>query len=225
MTLIPSEAWNVAGVEGDKYTVGPFCDAPGCKRPVDHKHHLWRRSFLGGDYWWVRVPTSRGTTVTIRNVVGLCYHHHEDVTGDVGGHKAWIRWNEQREDFDWLESVDYGHWQKIGTLTLPTSPEPTAPIQESERCPTCGHVKRHDHEHREPGPRRAKKSWTMKVPADSENGWEEIEEYVEIIGEAIGAGEYTSALRRFYVVQPSLFWVMQNLDAFVHDFYDEKETA
>jgi len=222
VTLIPSEAWNVAGVEGDKYTVGPYCDAPGCKRPVDHKHHLWRRSFLGGDFWWVRVPTSRGTTV-IRNVIGLCYHHHEDVTGGPGGHRAWIKWIPEREEFDWLESVDYGHWQKIGRLILPVAVEETAPAEEPERCPTCGRVKRHDHEHHEPGPKRTRKTWTVKVPDEAEDGAAILDEMVEILAESIGAEEWTSALKRYHVLLPALVWVMQNQDDFSRDFYDERK--
>lgn len=223
MTLVPSEAWNVKGIDGDRYMVGPFCDAPGCKRPVDHKHHLWRRSFLGGDFWWVRVPTIRGTTITIRNVVGLCWRHHQDVTGDVGGHKAWIKWVPEHEDFDWLESVDYGHWTKIGKLTLPAPSEKTGPAKPmppgSERCPTCGHVKHHEHEHHKPGPKRAKKSWTVKVPADAEDGAEILDELVQIVAEAIGAEEHTSALRRYHVLVPALVWVSQNLDSFQEDFF------
>jgi hypothetical protein len=229
MTLIPSEAWNVRGVEGDHYKVGPFCDAPGCKLPVDHKHHLWRRSFLGGDYWWVRVPTMEGATRTIRNVVGLCYHHHDDVTGDVGGHKAWIKWVPERGDFDWLESVDYGHWVKIGTLTLPAPSESAAPARpmmpDSNRCPTCGRVKHAEHEHHEPGPRRARKSWTVKVPDDAEDGAAILDELVEIVAEAIGAEEHTSALKRYHVLVPALVWIVQNQDDFSRDFYDERKAV
>lgn len=227
MTLIPSEAWNVAGVKGDHYTVGPYCDAPGCKRPVDHKHHLWRRSFLGGDHWWVRVPTARGTTIVIRNVVGLCWHHHEDVTGGPGGHKAWIQWVEEREDFDWLEADGYSKWIKIGRLTLPAPTELPKQDRNPKRCPTCGRVERHDHDHRqEPAPKRQRKSWVVAVPADSEDGAAILEELIEIIAEAIGAEEFTSALKRYHVLLPALVWVVQNQDDFARDFFDErKETA
>jgi len=225
MTLIPSEAWNVAGVDGDTYKVGPYCDKPGCKLPVDHKHHLWRRSFLGKDYWWVRVPTSRGTK-TIRNVIPLCYHHHADVTGDIGGHQSWIRWSEEREEFDWLDSAGYGHWTKIGSFTVPAPSEtaaPTKPLGPDERCPTCGRMKHREHEHHEPGPKRARKSWMVKVPADSEDGAAILDELVEIVAEAIGAEEHTSALKRYHVLVPALVWVVQNQDQFAQDFYDERK--
>lgn len=225
-TLLPSEAWNVAGVEGDHYTVGPFCDAPGCRRTVDHKHHLWRRSFLGGDFWWVRVPLPDEATTTIRNVVGLCYHHHDDVTGAVGGHRAWIRWVPEDGVFYWLESDGYDHWTSIGTLSLPAPLEPPVPPggREAERCPTCGRVKHREHEQHEPSPKRPKKTWTISVPADAEDGAAILDELVEIIAETIGAEEHTSRLKRYHVVLPALVWVVQNSDEFARDFYDESRT-
>jgi len=214
MTLLPSESWNIAGVEGDRYTVGPYCDAPGCKRPVDHKHHLWRRSFLGGDFWWVRVPVEASETTVIRNVVGLCWHHHDDVTGQGGGHKAWIRWTPERQELAWMEAVDYGHWIQIGTLSLPAPSDhaaPATPGREAERCPTCGKLKRkhEDHEH-EPQPRRPRRTWTIKVPDDKENGAEVLNELVEACAEIFGHDEYRSATRRYYTVAQALALVLQN---------------
>lgn len=215
MTLLPSDSQLVEAVEGDRYMVGPYCDAPGCKRPVDHKHHLWRRSFLGGDYWWVRVPIADDKTTTIRNVIGLCWQHHEDVTGGPGGHRAWIRWVEDPDQaLHWLENDGYDHWISIGTLSLPAPPEAApAPTRsrETERCPTCGHRIRpgDEHEH-EPGPKRPRKTWTVHVPADSEDGAEILDELVEACAEIIGTDEYTSKLKRYHTLTKALYLVIQN---------------
>lgn len=208
MTLLPHEDWSVAGVEGDRYTVGPYCQAPGCKRPVDHKHHLWRRSFIGGDYWWVRVPINGGTK-TIRNVVGLCWHHHEDVTGTGGGHKAWVRWIPEAQHFIWMENDGYDHWIQTGTLSLPALPEPAPDQEEAERCPTCGKLQKVKHDH-EPQPKRARKTWTVQVPADQEDGAAILDELVEACAEVFGHDEYKSALRRYFTVSQALIVVLQN---------------
>ena len=218
MTLLPSESWDVRGVEGDRYKVGPWCEAPGCKRPVDHKHHLWRRSHLAGDWWWVKVPD--GTTV--RNVIGLCWHHHEDVTGSQGGHKAWVKWVSGFE-FAWLEmrSTD-GNWQQTGTFSLPAPPPEAVPAdsggREAERCPTCGRQKTKAHVEHEPGPKRPRKSWTIRVPSDAdkdgadygEDGAAILDELIEGCAEVFGMEEYTSALARYYVVVRALTVVLQN---------------
>jgi hypothetical protein len=220
VTLVPSDAWNVAGVKGDKYTVGPFCDAPGCKRPVDHKHHLWRRSFLGGDFWWVRVPLSADRTTVIRNVVGLCWRHHEDVTGAVGGHRAWIKWDPEEETFHWLENDGYDHFAAIGTLSLPAPTEDAAPTptgREAERCPTCGRPKRHEHTH-DPQPKRPRKTWVLRVPADNEDGALVLDELVESLAEALGMDEYTSQLKRYHVIVPALVFCLQHETEFVGEF-------
>jgi hypothetical protein len=204
----------VNGVEGDKYMVGPACDAPGCKRPVDHKHHLWRRSFLGGDFWWVQVPGAKDSdpTIVIRNVVGLCWHHHEDVTGSKGGHKAWIKWVPETQSLLWMEDDGYDHWLQTGTLHLPTPSEEARPRmdREAERCPTCGKLKTKEHKDHEPQPKRARKSWTIKVPADHEDGAAILDELVEGCAEVFGHDEYTSALRRYYTVVQALTVVLQN---------------
>jgi hypothetical protein len=220
VTLLPSESWRIEGVEGDSYKVGPNCERPGCKRFVDHQHHLWRRSFLGKPkrhsdegYRWVRLPNGE----TIRNIVGVCWQHHEMLTGIPGGHQAWIRWIEDSHDFEWLErdAID-NEWRKIGTLSLPAPTEAApngTPGREAERprrCPTCGHVVREPHPEHEPGPKRPRQSWTIKVPADSEDGAAVLDELVEGCAEVFRHHEYTSALRRYYTVVQALTVVLQN---------------
>jgi hypothetical protein len=172
------------------------------------------------------VPSTTGTTV-IRNVVGLCWHHHEDVTGVVGkGHRAWIRWVPEDETFHWLENDGYDRWISIGTLSLPAPSEAAAPIppgREAERCPTCGRPTRHEHEHHEPQPKRPRKTWTVRVPDDNEDGAAILDELVEIIAESIGAEDFTSALKRYHVLAPALVWVVQNQELFAQDFFDERK--
>jgi hypothetical protein len=212
LTLLPSDSWEIEGVSGDRYQVPVRCQAPGCQRYSDHLHHLWRRSFLGGDYWWVRLPGG----LVVRNIVGLCIPHHEDVTGKPGaGHVAWIRWIPGTQEFRWMEEESTsGKWRQVGTLSLP-APIKTAsdgtPGREAERCPVCGKLKRQtvEHEH-EPGPKRPRKSWTIQVPADEEDGATVLDELVEGCAEVFGHDEYTSKLRRYFTVVAALTVVLQN---------------
>jgi hypothetical protein len=53
MTLPLVDSWNVRGIVGEKYTVGPRCSHPECERWADHAHHMVRRSQLKGDFNWV----------------------------------------------------------------------------------------------------------------------------------------------------------------------------
>ena len=217
MTLLPSQSWDVEPVEGERYQLPERCQAPGCKRYPDHSHHLWRRSFLvgrkrqpgfsGGDFWWVRVPTGE----VVKNVIGLCLHHHEDVTEN----RAWIKWLEGSE-FAWheLRSTD-NKWQQTGALSLPAPAE--TPLsghasegREAERCPTCGKLKTRAHVEHEPGPKRPRKSWTIKVPDDTEDGAAVLDELVEGCAMILGREEYTSQLKRYYIVVEALAFLLQN---------------
>jgi hypothetical protein len=216
VTLLPSDSWQIEGVDGDTYQVGPACEAPGCKRWVDHQHHLWRRSFLGRpkrekDYRWVKLPDGQ----VIRNVIALCWRHHEEVTGGPGGHLVWIKWIPGTAQFEWLQrsSLD-SEWEQVGTLSLPAPPDQVVPDgsgREAERrCPTCGRAQRKPEPERKPGPKRPRKSWTIKVPADHEDGAAILDELVEGCAEVFGMDEYTSKLRRYYVVERALVVVLQN---------------
>jgi hypothetical protein len=162
----------------------------------------------------VHVPSGE----VIRNVIGLCWRHHEDVTGKPKtGHVAWVQWAGGRE-FRWLEQESTsGKWKQIGTLSLPAPSEtPTVPDgaggREAERCPTCGRLRRksepeHDHE---PRPKRPRQSWTIQVPADQEDGAAILDELIEGCAEVFGHETYTSTLRRYFTTVAALALVLQN---------------
>jgi hypothetical protein len=221
-TLLPAEDWRVEGLEGDSYKVGPNCERPGCKRFVDHQHHLWRRSFLGRpkrhseeDYRWVRLPNGD----TVRNVIGLCWQHHEMVTGRPGGHQAWVKWVPDSHEFQWLErdAID-NEWREIGTLSLPAPTEAApngTPGREAERprCPTCGRVQKKPEPEHEPGPKRPRASWTVKVPADHEDGAAVLDELVEGVADLMGAGEW-GTWKRYHAVVSALAFTLQNAGTF-----------
>lgn len=57
--------------------------------------------------------------LVVDNLVGLCFDHHLAVTSDVGGHKAWVRWEDDAADWGggwvWWE-LRAGEWARIGLL-------------------------------------------------------------------------------------------------------------
>jgi hypothetical protein len=124
------------------------------------------------------VRTENGTV--LGNVTGLCAPHHDDVTGGPGGHKAAIRFIQS--SFYWCEVLADGkgsvRYRSLGKL----DPQPPTPDSLAERrleedtepdvCPHCGQAKaRRPHLAAVPGeaPRR-RKSWTIQVPDDGEDG-------------------------------------------------------
>jgi hypothetical protein len=168
----------------------------------------------------VRLPNGEA----VRNVIGLCWQHHEMVTGRPGGHQAWVKWIPDSHEFEWLErdAID-NEWKQIGTLSLPAPTEAApngTPGREAERprCPVCGHIIRepHDHEH-EPGPKRPRASWTVKVPADHEDGAAVLDELVEGVADLMGAGEW-GTWKRYHAVVSALAFTLQNAGTFEQEW-------
>lgn len=75
--------------------IGSQCAHPYCSETRNlEKHHLWRRSFLGGAFDWVELWD--GTVVA--NVVYLCRKHHLQVTEN----KVSVEWDLAR-GFYWVD--------------------------------------------------------------------------------------------------------------------------
>lgn len=223
MSLAPAIHPAIRGVEGKPHEVAKTCAAPGCISLSQQAHHIWARSYLRGQpYEWVLLPSGR----IISNRLGLCLRHHQDVTGDVGGHKAMIRL-ESDETFVWL-SADGEEWLHCGLL----SPQPFSetPVRITEK-----RVQRHTHPDLEPGetchscgytrpasratlPKRKRRSYTVNVPDDSEIGVEVLDEWVEQFAVLLGFGEDAKkSLTRYHVFCVVMAWAMQNRDVFLLD--------
>lgn len=106
MTLLPCARDEARPFFGDP--PGPNEDELQCAMPkcgewhgLQH-HHVVRRSELGGAYRWVVV-----NGVVLLNERMLCRHHHDMVTGMVGGHRAWIRYLEG-EGWAWYARAPHG---------------------------------------------------------------------------------------------------------------------
>ena len=214
MTLVPLENQDVHGLEGPEfpaYKVGPVCSAPDCSRFVDHRHHLWRRSFLAGAYDWVELPDH----VIVGNVVGLCIGHHDLITDN----QAWIRWIDGA--FWWC----YPNGREDDKL-YPQPPIHGQPVLDSHEqqivgpaaaavCPGCKRPLPRAKDDRKEGARR-RKTWVVTVPADAqEDGALVLDTLLEECRSLFSHGEETN-LRYFTLVQ-ALALVVQNGHALVSD--------
>lgn len=209
MTLPAVDRWDVRGVEGPAYKVGPRCSNPNCGKIAEHAHHIIRRSQLAKDYDWAAIGG-----FVIGNKTGLCAACHDDVTGVGGGHKAAIRWIQG--DF-W--------WCLVGFPNEPATPEyhPVAPIQPQpptpeslastddsqasdkgpESCPFCGQEKRRRRSTPRVG-RRHRKSWTVLVPDEAiEDGADVLDSLVTNLAPVIPNAD-DSATGRYYVIVAAL---------------------
>ena len=209
MTLLPHPNQSVRGVKlGAKVApirVGPKCANPDCTRWADHAHHIWRRSFLAGDFAWVELWD--GTV--IGNLTGLCFACHDDITVNrarivlESGPGDWV--------FHWVDPN--------GVFRGPLRPQPprpeSAPSPDTEDlngamqlttdgrevahthvvdgeevvCPTCKRRKNPARKKSDlpPGEKRKRARYVVMVPKDSqEDGFEVLETLVASAAEVIG---------------------------------------
>lgn len=103
MTRLPHENRGVKGVPGPGYVMGALCVVPGCDLLGIENHHVWRRSFLIGAYFWVELPDK----AIVGNVVPMCGAHHRMVTEN----KALILYDDGVFYWDTHESQARLLWQ------------------------------------------------------------------------------------------------------------------
>lgn len=230
MTLAPSSDFGIRGVEGKRYDVNEMCAAPGCTQRAVHGHHLWPRSFLRSQPQdWVQ--TSSG--IVIGNKVGLCVDHHGDVTGDIGGHRAFISftagcfWWCVPFEGDvppgaaapvWVTVGPLQHQPPGATAAAPSAPSGSAVDTQEDLCPSCGKPKHS--KPRKPLPARKTKDWTLTVPEDAEIGSDVLDGWAEDLAVVLGFGDLSSRLVRYHAVATALAWVIQNREQFVADLQE-----
>lgn len=218
MTLPAVDSWQVRGVQGPEYQVGPHCANPNCDRLADDAHHIVRRSKIGGDYRWVEIEGR-----IVANLCGLCSACHADVTGRPGaGHLAAIRIELEPDLTFWwclvVKRPEYVEYVQVGELQpQPPTPESLAPSradgrsEESAACPFCGQAKRR--RPHPPGGGRRRKSWTIRVPDDSEDGAEVLDTLVDDLGLVLGIEPNQTG--RYFIVLPCVYYAHQERARFV----------
>lgn len=217
MTLLPAAPLGVRGHPGNAYDVPQTCAHPSCDRPAAHVHHCWPRSFLRRQpIEWVKYDD--GTVVG--NRLGFCVGHHEQLTGEIGGYRARLRWEDGCMWWDdrmpeRTPDNSFTPWARLG----PTKHQPPkagsgmpleegtlaiahghATDQEAEVCPTCGHHKTKPRDVAKPGKLRPTKEWTVTVPDDTEVGADLLDDWIEDFAIVFGLDHYTSRLKRYHVL-------------------------
>lgn len=202
MTRLPAENRNVTGIEYSegfpKYKVGPLCSAPGCSRLADHAHHIWRRSFLAGDYGWVKLWND----TIVQNLCALCHMHHQLVTENeviivYQSEKFW--WNDGKQAFalDPQPKV----WGAPSHVTeLPEKDDQHVHAPGSvEKCPTCRRSLPRPAARSEA--KRPRRDWKVTVPVDErENGADVLDTLIEEAQKILGHDE-TKQARYFTLAQ------------------------
>ncbi len=208
MTLLPHDNQDVKGLSGPqfpKYKVGPVCCIDGCSHFADHSHHLWRRSFLGGDFSWVELWDH----TIVGNLVPLCWKHHELVTQG----KLWMRWEND-------EIVCAPPELKYGLAIYPQPPRHGVSVVENRSdsplgpasrpvCPGCHRPLPHPKDETDKREKsRRRKTWTVTVPDDGEDGALVLDTLLEEC-RALFAHDESVNTRYFSLVQ-ALALVVQN---------------
>jgi hypothetical protein len=196
----------VKGVQGSRYKVGPLCAVPTCGRLADHAHHLWSRSYLGKPYDWVVVtdPEVVSAGVMLPNLLPLCWSHHEDCTGAVGGYRAGIRYEPDSGLLFWAN----GDGEQELIWGTSTSADPRIADTSVELCSECGRRKpRLKAEGVAPRTPRAKTRVVFTVPKDErEDGDAIIREHLSNCAELIGRSENED----YYTLVDVLSWFAFN---------------
>lgn len=100
--LKPIENRRVRGVSANRYPLNEGCSHPECSEPAVDPHHIFPRSNIGNDSWFVEIEIAEDyfgqpEPIVIPHVTGLCRAHHDDVEE----HRAWIKLEEGR--FVWYD--------------------------------------------------------------------------------------------------------------------------
>jgi hypothetical protein len=215
VTFLPLESWLVKARSDLKpYRVPARCAHPDCELMDVQAHHLWRRSFIGGDIRWVELPDGR----VVGNLVPLCWTHHKLITENQASIVLC------GDTFVWAFRVNgEDHLHAPLTYQPPVgggletasdrkdSEEPTA-----DRCETCGHVKRRHKVELPPGERRPRASWTIAVPKDHrEDGAYVLDSLLEEAAKILERDEHTSW--RYYTAVEALAMFVQHGHLMVKD--------
>lgn len=133
--LKPIENRRVRGVAARRYLINEVCAHPECSQTTDSVHHIFPRSLIGNDSWFVafddnpdeypdgsaheerRTPTPHAT--------GLCGSGTTGHHGDLEEHRSWIKledgvytWYDRVPPTDPQDEIpeDWQEWVRVGEL-------------------------------------------------------------------------------------------------------------
>ena len=126
----------VRGVASTRYPLNKQCAMPTCTEPAQSAHHLFPRSFINGDSWFVEIRSDgaeekqldRVSSKGIPHVIGLCGDGTRGHHGDLEEHRSWVKLED--EGFVWYDRVpptdphdeipaEWQEWVRVGLLNPP----------------------------------------------------------------------------------------------------------
>jgi len=161
MTAIkPIPNLRVKGVPSTKYPLSEVSSHPHSTEKADDAHHIFPRSLIGNDSYFVLIENEDGSGTILPHVVGLTREEHRRIEE----HESWIKLEDGQ--FVWYDRVaptdpydeipaDWQEWVKIG----PLNPQPG-----QQGTPKRKRLKGEE--------RAQRKTISFRVPDDAERGSE-----------------------------------------------------
>lgn len=175
--LKPIENRRVRGVASERYPLNRKCAHPECNEDAVDPHHIFPRSAIGNDSWFVQfyyVPEGQSIVGVnegdpIPHVAGLCRAHHDDVEE----HRAWIKLEDG--EYVWYDRSDYPNLEPEWISLGPLNPQPGSQDGKPKRRKFQGQA------------RRARKTVSVKVPQDAqEDGAGILEDLIGQLEDRLG---------------------------------------
>lgn len=227
ITFLPTDSRDLTGIDGPDYKLGATCAAPGCPRLKDHSHHVVRRSFLNGDFAWVRMPDGS----EIGNKVPLCVKHHSDITENKAKIKYeagiffWADPDLREQPLAWQPPVTYngGILERglVGESRVTPGRVHESHVHARPVCAGCGRTMPKPKDDTPPEEKRERKTWAVAVPADSlEDGADSLDTLLEAAREELSkAGMHYSEDKKakFFVLSAALGLFVQHYHSILSD--------
>jgi hypothetical protein len=194
--LNPIEKMGVRGVAAYSYPLNEICAVPDCWEPTMDPHHIFPRSKIGNESWFVQlhdpfVQKGRAHWI-IPHVIGLCRMHHDDVEE----HRAWIKLEDNPRGgmwFVWYAHNDENWGRDNWTRVRPLDPQPALAQKQGKRKRAVV------------GPPKVKKVFSVKCPVSEEDGIELLRQAIEDLEGKMG---YDPKRSPYYTLMDALNFAM-----------------
>ena len=223
LTNLPLANRQVKGIDAPEYKLNDRCPVVGCSELGTERHHLWRRSFLIGDYWWVRLPNGEISG----NCVYLCNTHHRKVTINecsirmLDGVFHWCPLEGNTVRLAWQPPIyspeEFQMYHSVGIRPLHT------PVHDHEagECPTCHQRIKPPKPVTPPEERKPRRTWSIAVPKDKqEDGADVLDTLIDEARKALDANgvRYSEEHKyKYHILAISLALFVQNAQLVMAD--------
>jgi hypothetical protein len=225
MTKAPDEDRRIEAIDGPRYSLNVICPVPGCNDSRSlQRHHLWRKSDVIGDRWWVKTSDDK----LHGNCVKVCRFHHREITDNIAriayedGLFYWQDILSEPQLLDWQPPSEFpvGDDPDVVLVEKLGADHVLAPGHSPDVCPTCLR-KLPQPKSENPEEKKVRKTWSVAVPLDHwEDGAQVIdtlldEAHVELnkLGLPFGEGRVV----KYYILAAALGMFVTHADSIMSD--------